>query len=273
MNYALEMQQDKQELEAKIREVDLLLAGLPDGRIQYSKSDSRDRWFYTLHGQRHALTKKDQPLTVLLALKSYRLRLRAQYQAEPDAANAYLQKYEQRPKRTVDALLARPAYREILQDHLVPLQAELDAWMHADYEQNPVNAEDRKIPTACGLLVRSKSEAVICDALYANHIPFRYDSRMDFGNVTRYPDFVIRHPKTGEFYIWEHLGKMDSPRYSTGTFQKLALYNKNGWLLTRNLILTAESDQNPLDFRYVANLIRFYFIQSDGGLPFIPYRF
>ena len=62
-------------------------------------------------------------------------------------------------------------------------------------------------------MLRSKSEAIIDMILYKNGIPFRYEEKIVLGDVILYPDFVIRHPKTGDFYYWEHFGMMDDEDY------------------------------------------------------------
>jgi len=60
---------------------------------------------------------------------------------------------------------------------------------------------------------RYKSEVFIDMALFTNNIPFRYECALELGHSTLYPDFTIRHPKTGEICYWEHFGLMDDPSY------------------------------------------------------------
>lgn len=51
-----------------------------------------------------------------------------------------------------------------------------------------------------GNMVRSKSEVLIDMQLYTNHIPFRYECELQLGDVTIYPDFTVRNPRTGKLY-------------------------------------------------------------------------
>ena len=108
-------------------------------------------------------------------------------------------------------------------------------------------------------MVRSKSEAHIAWALYNHHIPYRYECDLQTEATTYYPDFTIRHPKTGELYIWEHFGMMDNPTYYQTAFGKMETYNKLGYVLSVNFIATFETSSHPLDFELVEAIIQHYF--------------
>ena len=112
-----------------------------------------------------------------------------------------------------------------------------------------------------GHILRSKSEVIIDTALFSNRIPFRYECALSLGFKTFFPDFTIRHPKTKDFFYWEHFGMMDSPAYSQNAFNKLQLYNAHGIIPTINLITTYETKDQPLNSQYVQHLIEHYFLQ------------
>ena len=99
--------------------------------------------------------------------------------------------------------------------------------------------------------------------LHDYKIPFRYESELELGQVTVYPDFTIRHPKTGKLFLWEHLGMVDEPAYRRNTLSKLQLYMEHGWIPSVNLILTFETKEYPLDMAYVEGLIKDYFVVTD----------
>lgn len=61
--------------------------------------------------------------------------------------------------------------------------------------------------------MRSKSEAMIVKVLKQNKIPYRYEAKLLFGDIEMYPDFTIRHPKTGQWFYWEHFGLLDKADY------------------------------------------------------------
>jgi len=79
--------------------------------------------------------------------------------------------------------------------------------------------------TERGDLVRSKSELVIADKLYARDIEYAYEQPLVLPNgSTRYPDFTITDHARGVTFHWEHLGLLDDPGYRTRWKRKRAEY-------------------------------------------------
>ena len=62
-----------------------------------------------------------------------------------------------------------------------------------------------------GKMLRSKSEAMIEQALLYANIPYRYECKLELDNKILYPDFTMLHPEMKEKYYWEHMGMMDNP--------------------------------------------------------------
>jgi hypothetical protein len=97
--------------------------------------------------------------------------------------------------------------------------------------------------TVRGELVRSKSEVVIANHLYALGLDYLYERPLD-GDIMpgrRRPDFSFIDP-AGDVIIWEHLGMLDRPDYRRSWERKLAWYEANGWVEGVNLFTTAEVD-------------------------------
>ena len=79
--------------------------------------------------------------------------------------------------------------------------------------------------TERGDLVRSKSELVIADKLYARGIDYAYEQPLILpGDRTRYPDFTIIDGARGVTYYWEHLGLLHDPGYRARWERKRAEY-------------------------------------------------
>ena len=74
-------------------------------------------------------------------------------------------------------------------------------------------------------LVRSKSEVIIADKLFARGIDYAYEQPLTLpdGRI-RYPDFTIEDPARGVTFYWEHLGLLDDPGYRTRWERKRAEY-------------------------------------------------
>lgn len=117
-----------------------------------------------------------------------------------------------------------------------------------EYEKAPFDPERHTRVTDCGILVSSKSEQVLANTLYAYGIPFHYEERFHYkhGSIGKvYPDFTILLPD-GTVIIWEHLGMLDKLQYCSRTVDKLNIYQLNGLVLNKNLIITM--DDNKMNF-------------------------
>lgn len=101
-----------------------------------------------------------------------------------------------------------------------------------------------------GHMVRSKSELVIANKLFAMGLGDKYEyerpveGRVALGLV--HPDFSFVDP-SGDLIIWEHLGMLSSPEYEKGWRWKRDWYAKNGFALGENLFTTEDDDRGGLD--------------------------
>lgn len=108
------------------------------------------------------------------------------------------------------------------------------------------NPETLKFYTKMGIIVRSKSEVIIATALYDNNIKFECEKAIKISDVIYYPDFTVEK-KNGDIILWEHLGLIDNPDYRNKAYRKILKYNENGYYQGKNLILTYETAESPLD--------------------------
>jgi len=132
--------------------------------------------------------------------------------------------------------------------------------MTSSFATNPLYPEQLVHKTISGNQVRSKSEALIDMSLYIHRIPFRYECALLLDELTIYPDFTIRHPKTGEYYYWEHFGLMDDESYCKNACSKLHLYSSHGIIPSIHLITTYETKDNPLTTEIIEKTIMHYFL-------------
>ena len=70
------------------------------------------------------------------------------------------------------------------------------------------------------------------------------------------PDFTVMNRRTGKIYLYEHFGRMDDFMYVENSMRKLDLYEKNGYLLGKNLIITRETIASPLNIQKVDSYIK-----------------
>ena len=117
--------------------------------------------------------------------------------------------------------------------------------------------------TERGELVRSKSELVIADKLFARGVEYAYEQPLVLPNGrTRYPDFTIADHASGMTFYWEHLGLLADPSYRSRWEQKRAEYleagikpHKDGGGPYGTLIETWDQPSGGLDAAAIASVI------------------
>lgn len=134
-------------------------------------------------------------------------------------------------------------------------------WQNESYSSNPFMETNLNMDTSRGEKVRSKSEVIIADTLFRLGVPYRYEFPLELirGNgakTTVYPDFLCLNVRTRKELYWEHFGMMDDPDYLKKTFNKMNLYIQHGIFPGKNLIITMETKDNPLNIRDLEKLIK-----------------
>lgn len=229
------------------------------GELICAKNQNTYKWYLKDNGKTVYLPKKEINLAKKLARKKYQQIRKEELQRELIACRTYLRKADSK-NDSLEKLLTNTEYERLLGEEISSTRKELAEWKKADYEKNMSHPENLIVKGTQGKFVRSKSEAIIDKTLYTNGIPFRYEDKLTIGNTTFYPDFTIRHPKTGEFYYWEHFGMMDHADYVSRACQKVKIYCDNGIIPTIHLILTYETKEHPLAIEQVERIVREYFL-------------
>lgn len=246
-------------LQKQIQELKLRLGQYPEGYLLCSKNGKHSQNFHVQNHVKTYIPAKNRGFAEKLAEKKYISAHLDDLIHERNAVDAFLSHYDHYTSRT-DRLLSNPAYQKLIFASLKPVSLELAQWSSGDYEKNPSHPENLRHPCTSGHIVRSKSEVLIDQCLFIHQIPFRYECALKLGEVTIYPDFTIRHPKSGKFYYWEHFGMMDSPSYSQNAFQRLQIYSANGYIPTINLITSYETQQYPLTTDTIEAIVQYYFL-------------
>lgn len=235
------------------------LSNLPPGTLYCTRNGSYTKWYHQLLSQQVYIPKKQKNFAQVLARKKY-LELKLQTLTfEQQTIRTCLDNLAAHPSKVETLFQASSPYCELFHTVFQPISTELNQWMHADFECNTKYPEQRIHKSASGLMVRSKSEALIATLLSHNHIPFRYECALQLGETTLHPDFTLRHPKTGAFYYWEHFGLMSLPSYQKNVFSKLQLYTSHNIIPSIQLITTYETNEHPFDSAYAEQLIHYYF--------------
>lgn len=112
--------------------------------------------------------------------------------------------------------------------------------------------------TISGVRVRSKSEMIIANTLTNYDVPFFYEKPFPYPTAqgTFYsPDFTFELP-FGEIIIWEHLGLLNDLGYCERTALKLNLYQKHGFIIGKNLIITQDDEKGGCSSIFIDEVVR-----------------
>lgn len=249
---------ERRHLEERIKSIDAQIGQLPSKHIYCSKNGNSFKWYESDGKKSKYIPKKQRRYAEQLAAKKYLMYLREDLLQEIRAIDFYLRHHNSIGERA-ERLLHEPAYKELLASYFAPISKELHEWMNASYERNELYPEKLIHKTNSGIYVRSKSESYIAKILHMKRIPFRYENLLELGENLYYPDFTIRHPRTGEIYYWEHFGMMDMPDYVRKACNKIQTYSNYGIIPGVSLITTFESKEHPLELEMIERIVEFYF--------------
>ena len=145
----------------------------------------------------------------------------------------------------------------MIEPYVIPDEEYMKKWMSETYMGKPFLDTDAYYITKKNERVRSKSEIIIADKLYDMGIPYKYEHPLfldGIGNI--YPDFTILKINTREEIYLEHFGMMDKPEYVSNFIKKQSTYINNGIIPGKNLFMTFETSERPLNIRELVILIK-----------------
>ena len=254
----LSLQNQKKWIEEELRRS-------PAGNIRIQKRGNTCRWYLYKDQKYQYIPKKNRQEAEDLAYKLYLETELEDIDQKLLALESFLNLYDSRSGRTEALLEKTPAIRELISPRLLAFPDDLERWANEEYEKSTKHPEHLRFPTVRGEMVRTKSEALISYVLAQNHIPYRYECALPLNGEKFHPDFTILRPFDRKIIIWEHLGLLDDSSYINRTTRKLNIFIKNGWIPGRNLILTAETEQFPLDIRQVEEFVKFHLLPGNSG--------
>jgi len=193
-----------------------------------------------------------------LAEKTYNIRLLNMYKIRLKAIEHFVKYCPPHDELDIYSKL-NPGCRALIRDGLVPMSEAARKWAEESYEKSSEHPETLIQPAPGGLMVRSKSEAMIVSRLRNFALPFRYECAIWINGRKLHPDFMIMDPNTGDIVIWEHFGMMDDPDYLEIWRYKMAQYKQAGYIPGVNMIVTYESKAHPLSQDLVDAAIRAFF--------------
>ena len=270
MSFIDEIEVERERIRRRLDAVELKLERLPQGGLSCRICGHTHKWFRIEdvavqedgeinHKRKYVyLPKSNAELAGQLALRQYYEAVQVDLQKQADALDK-MQHVLEEDCRQAEGVLAREGMAELIVPKLSRKDAYLEAWLAEDYPKGAGYEDRLRVPTIGGFNVRSKSESLIANLLLERKIPFRYECRLTLEARNYYPDFTILHPDTHEIVLWEHFGMMASPDYQAECATKLSRYFANGYLPYRNLIVTTETDETPLNAARVGRIVKMMF--------------
>lgn len=242
------------------------LTTLPSGKILVSRSNDTYQYYKLEGNQKKYITK--QNIDYIIGI--------AQYQYAKELMSKLLN-YEKFLNKTINYLSHNnlenvytnysDGKKQLLTPYILPKDTFILRWKKAqasiieNQQSNFPNYSVPEILTDAGEFVRSKSEKIIADKLFSIGIPYAYEVPLylkNFGYIR--PDFKILNAETKKEYIWEHFGLLDDKDYLNKALKKINDYNKNGYYVGENLIITYETKDMPLDTSLIQRMINKYLV-------------
>lgn len=253
------------ELEKEIGHLKNTLQDAPKGRIEIKKNRSRIQYYYAREETPYKLQyirKCDEQLAINIVQRDYSQNVLKCLEQRYKIVNAAFEVYEKtdtrkRYKKTnaERKKLITPRKCDLSNDEYVR------AWLEIPYQGKVFALTDPEIYTVKGERVRSKSEKIIADALERKGVPYRYECPICLsGGIHVYPDFTVLNKQTRDIFYIEHFGMMDNPEYAEKVIRKIEEYEKNGIFPGKQLLMTFETKNRPLNTSILCKMISEYLL-------------
>lgn len=237
----------------------------PEGTMWISGTHGKPQYFLKKEkekGRGSYIPKKNMKLIKALAQKDYDQKFLKE-------CYTLLSSIEEFQKRNPEDLLEKSytnlseTRRSLISSYTLTDEEYADNWLKEEFNGKSFYADSPVIITERGERVRSKSEKIIADKLYAMGIPYKYECPVyldGFGTV--YPDFTLLNKHTRKEYYYEHFGMMDDPEYSRKAFLKLNDYMINGYYPGDTLLFTFETSDRTLDMQMFEGMMQTFLLKE-----------
>ncbi len=256
-----------------------------EGHLRIIKKSNSAQYYHRTNPKDYNgkyLPRSENGLAEKLAQKDYYMKLIPALKNEISAAELYLSKISNCEKESeligevtrLDSIYKRMTLER--QKLVSPItftdEQYKNQWQKESWQGRPLSSDAPHLLTIRKERVRSKSELLIADALARYDIPYRYEFPLEVTSAAApagknkaeiikvYPDFLCLNVKKRTEYYWEHFGLMDNQDYANKTSRKLRLYAENNIFIGKNLIITMETQSEPLSTLVIEKIIKEFFL-------------
>ncbi len=250
-------------IESAIKRIRKRQKSSPEGSLRVEKKGNLYQYYQRRDPDKTRciyIARKNQSLAAALAQKSYDTKLLEVLEKQLKAIERFLSSYNPDAAAQVYAKLSEP--RKALVDKGFLTDEEYAAqWQAVPYQRLGFKKDAPEYFTQRGERVRSKSEILIADALYRHNIPYRYEYPLYIdGALVAAPDFNCLNVRLRKEHYWEHLGMMGDMDYANNNVKKLERYSLADGFDESGLILTFETESQPINTRVIEEKIRKYLL-------------
>lgn len=232
----------------------------PEGRINIKYQKDKAYYYKVSEGtvEKYLSDKDDAETIKELVQKNYLKKVLALAKNELSELKKIKETYPKTlPEELYDQL---PQARKQYAEPIVPGNDRfVRKWLDEPYEHRIIRKDKPAYISLKGDRVRSKSEMIIADRLWAYGIPYKYECPLMLDNEVIHPDFTVLRISDRKIVYHEHCGMMDDPKYVEDFVARVNLYNRCGIFLGDRLFLTFETSSVPLDVRNIDNIINMHF--------------
>ena len=234
-------------LSRTIDRLDEKIDTLPEGSIRVKHKAGTFHYLYYQGDKTIKYLRKNDCETIKnLIQKKYLKLVQKAVKQEVKALSKAIELY---PKTKMERV-----YEELpseLKEHALPIIPDDDQfaakWQAEPFKPKPFKKGAPKYYTLKGERVRSKSEVIIADRLFAKGIPYKYECPLWVENGFIHPDFTILRMSDRKVVYHEHCGKMTDPEYTKDIPERANKYARIGIFQGDRLFYTFESAECPLD--------------------------
>ena len=242
-------------LSVTIASLEKQLSSFPEGFISVKRINGHIYYYLSKYNcQSRTLGENDSALIKLLVQKSYVTRALKAAKEEAEALQKALKKYPSTVAE--DIYLKLSAGRKEFATPIFFTDEECARnWLSIPFTPKPFSKDAPEYYTAKGERVRSKSEVIIADRLFAKGIPYKYECPFLTRNGIIHPDYTILRLSDRKILYHEHCGKMGDHGYVSDMLDRVDLYAHENIYVGDRLFLTFESEDHPFDLSYLDDFI------------------
>ena len=239
------------------------LKGTSKEILRVSQSNGVFQYYTVKEGQKFYIHKTRMQYIEKLIQRDYHQELTKVVDKNLKALELFIKNYS--PQKYFECYSQLPpARRTLVQPLFIDNEMFASKWQSIQYKKKSEFSDEA---SRAGLLtmknehVRSKSEVIIANILKAKDVPYHYEYPVKISSsITFHPDFFCLNKRTRQEFYWEHCGRMDEPEYARSMVKRLSLYSRKNIIPGKNLILTMETYEHPLNTKDVEQLVESFLL-------------